>query len=1080
METSLGASPELVYFNGIDPDTGAYAMPPVSIASLARRVGSYPGGTNIAEFKAEMTRGVVALPGIDLERLDEVGWGIVFHEHATEEVRAALAPLIEQRRQQAGSLCKILEYRNGERVQDWCRRHGVWAGNVDPQLLPFYLLLIGAPTEIPFEFQYLLSVEYAVGRLAFQQAVDYARYAESLIRYEESATIRTKKEIVFWGTRHPGDAATNLSATMLIGPLAHGVASASGTLRQPLHAAVGYAQRLYEANDATKGTLLSIMDAERPPALLFTASHGLILKPGQPRQLAEQGGLLCQNWPGYGVVRGEHYLAAADVPASANVHGMVAFLFACCGAGTPKYDQFLPDLTAPGVGAELAPYPFVAALPQRLLAHPGGGALAVIGHVDRAFGFSIRPPKATGAQILPFRNSLDFILKGSRVGLALMSQFGQRFAALSAQLLSSVSPTAAAGVRRSDVELVQCWLERNDAQNYVLLGDPAARIRTESLVCGPDGKLAAASRGRVSEELRAIPLPFYAGARSSSTEGKMTQEGMLRISDAVRTSFEPIVKALGLARADLLELETVAAVRPGYQVSRAGRREPAIVVEVVPGTKAAALDPAGLARKYGVPFNVLDAAPEQQLAALRRAETVVMFGSGTPPSAFERLLCAGEQFIEFAPPRTGTYLPLDATALPLVDEPMDVIVCASPEAGWSELERFLADTQQRLTIAMYQFTAPHVFRAVYDAVAPAGRTLNLVLHPVPEPPAKFGVKAQEMSEEEIVGELASALGERFTLTWATTVSKERPEGLWASAYHIKVAVRDSRTFWLSSGNWQSSNQPPYQPFGEPADEVPPDFQQLYNRDYHVVITNDRLAEVFETHILRDAELISTAGAVEAFGLPDLFVPEATSEEPIQFAEPPQMFRPLQLSRRVKVQPLLTPDNYAEHTLALIRSATSSLWFQNQYISFRNTGEDFPDFQLLVGALKAKIDEGLDVRIICRDYMKQESVDILVALGFPRDLIRFQPCCHNKTIIVDRRAAMVGSHNWSNEGVSTNRDATLIFFDEEIADYLARIYAYDWEQLARTTLMPAWPRVAQQGEAAPPGYVRVPYTAVLSV
>ena len=69
----------------------------------------------------------------------------------------------------------------------------------------------------------------------------------------------------------------------------------------------------------------------------------------------------------------------------------------------------------------------------------------------------------------------------ARVGLALMMQFGQRFAALSAQLLSSVSPTAAEDMKLSDIDLVLCWLERNDAQNYVMLGDPAVRIRAEIL-----------------------------------------------------------------------------------------------------------------------------------------------------------------------------------------------------------------------------------------------------------------------------------------------------------------------------------------------------------------------------------------------------------------------------------------------------------------------------------------------------------------------------------------------------------------------------------------------------------------------
>ena len=36
----------------------------------------------------------------------------------------------------------------------------------------------------------------------------------------------------------------------------------------------------------------------------------------------------------------------------------------------------------------------------------------------------------------------------------------------------------------------------------------------------------------------------------------------------------------------------------------------------------------------------------------------------------------------------------------------------------------------------------------------------------------------------------------------------------------------------------------------------------------------------------------------------------------------------------------------------------------------------------------------EVRIICRDLMKQESLEILIALGFPREVIRFQPACHS--------------------------------------------------------------------------------------
>ena len=108
---------------------------------------------------------------------------------------------------------------------------------------------------------------------------------------------------------------------------------------------------------------------------------------GLKGQTEGQGALLCQDWPGLGHVSPSHYFAAADVPATAHVHGLVAFHFACFSAGTPAVDRYAHD---PGSKpSALAPHPFVAALPKALLAHPQGGALACIGHVERAWGYSI-------------------------------------------------------------------------------------------------------------------------------------------------------------------------------------------------------------------------------------------------------------------------------------------------------------------------------------------------------------------------------------------------------------------------------------------------------------------------------------------------------------------------------------------------------------------------------------------------------------------------------------------------------------------------------------------------------------------
>jgi hypothetical protein len=549
---------------------------------------------------------------------------------------------------------------------------------------------------------------------------------------------------------------------------------------------------------------------------------------------------------------------------------------------------------------------------------------------------------------------------------------------------------------------------------------------------------------------------------------------LAQVSPEVRASFAPVLKVLGQARQDLVSQPDVDAVRPGYKYAAGQPPLPALVVAVTPGTRP--VSEAELTAKYGVPASVVDATVEEQLAR-PAAEEPVHFATGGPTaSAFENLI-AGEEVVAFAPPKTGTYEPLDPPNLPLVDEEMTLTICVSPEAGWSELETFLGATKKSLTVAMYQFTAPHILKAVSTAITPAGRKFELVLHPIPEPPPRAGVKANDLEEEAgVIDPLEQRLRDRFEMAWATLLTRAHPDGLWASAYHIKVAVRDGSAMWLSSGNWQSSNQPDVHPFKAGA-KLPTGFQRKYNRDYHAIISNDRLASIYEEYIKRDHDLSAAqAGESESFAAPDLFVPEE-QEEPEAFAAPPRFFQPLRLNRKVSVQPLLTPDNYAEHALALIQSAKESVWFQNQYINFRGTDEDFSDFKLLVGALKDQIDKGREVRIICRDLMKQESLDILVALGFPAGNFRFQPACHNKCIIVDKSVAMFGSHNWSNEGVKTNRDASLIFNDREIAEYLAEVYDYDWSRLATAHPARARPRVAKPGEETPEGFARVAFSDV---
>ena len=473
---------ELVYVNGIDFDTGQYAVQPRPVDEIAKRVFQRPELDKFSDVHAGHDRSFGVPFGVDLDQPAQAGWGIIFHPDTPQEVRAALAPLVAHRRKQIGDLVKELDYLKDEQTRDWYRRHRVSPGAVDPAIVPYYLLLVGGPELIPFEFHYLLGIDYAVGRLAFDTAGEYEHYARSVIAHETAGTVSNGREIAYWGTRHPGDTATNLSATLLIDPLANGLAD-GGLLETPIHAdpKVNYQRKLMAADGATKANLLDLLHQVKPPAMLFTASHGIQLRSGQSAQATTQGALLCQDWTGFGSVKPSHILTAADVPDDANVNGMIAMIFACFGAGTPDADQFLMDLSQAGSAPTLAPKPFMSALPRRLLTHPNGSALAVIGHVDRAWAYSIQVPKTAGPQILAFRNSLGFIMTGMPIGYVLSGQFSSRFAALSAALLSATSPTAPPAMRLPDRDLVTAWIQRNDAQNYVLLGDPAVQIRADVL-----------------------------------------------------------------------------------------------------------------------------------------------------------------------------------------------------------------------------------------------------------------------------------------------------------------------------------------------------------------------------------------------------------------------------------------------------------------------------------------------------------------------------------------------------------------------------------------------------------------------
>lgn len=554
-----------------------------------------------------------------------------------------------------------------------------------------------------------------------------------------------------------------------------------------------------------------------------------------------------------------------------------------------------------------------------------------------------------------------------------------------------------------------------------------------------------------------------------------------------RLAFADVLAAIRIHGEELAGIPGVVSVSPGYRF-RSANVTPRPVVSV---TVLRKLDPADVparellpARLGKVLVDVIPATPQQQLAFLRRRGELVAACLPAPAGEIDTRLPgdAGDAAAAEAGLDADAALAYVPPSVPLaeVEAEMTVVCHASPDAGWRNLSNFIAGTRERLTSTMYEFNARHVLDALKALQSP--RKLRLILDGG-EPDKVPGPPSTTVSKLAARTELETTLKQRFKCVWAPVRDDEMTTAsFFPSAYHTKVTVRDGEAFWLSSGNWKESGQPSVDPIQGP---FPPgfskhEFQDGHNREWHVVVHNRELAETFEAYINHDitqAEPLQKPAPTPppAPLMPDLFVPAAGPSAFEAFESEPEFYREEEFTKKVRVRPLMTPDNYAEAILPLIKNARRSLYFQNQALSPKpSNGRYMPLFLALRDkSIEAANNPDLDVKIIVSEYADRQKLELW---KFEMSRVRRQYQCHNKGIIIDDEIVVVGSHNWTGQGATENRDASLIFHDAEIAAYYKKIFMYDWNRIGVTdSLMFSMPLVAVDGEEPPPGMIRVAWS-----
>jgi hypothetical protein len=421
--------------------------------------------------QATVFRGEVeAEPTIDLRDPRAAGWTFLVgaDDPNRDDIVDVLRPLAEQRGMANPQSPLIFE--GGD---DWFEWLLVNYSSLDMNQVPHYVLIVGGPDQVPFHFQAFLDTAAAVGRLDLSLN-DLRAYVDKLIRLEKADDPVARQQAVFFapdaGLRQDGTYdATYFSRRYLAMPLIDRVM------------AQGFDVHPMLGEEAEKAALMEALSGATP-ALVFTASHGLGA-PDQPLDVQKHvNGAICCQRTGREGSTADWLFMGDDVPADEPfLEGSVFFQFACFGYGTPAESDFMHWLGGVEMNGQAD---FVAALPKRLLANPRG-PVAFIGHVDTAWLHGFDDPDSPhliepyDMRIAPFAQALNKLLRVEPVGRA-MEDMNQRYTVTNAQLTGAWDRLQRGRIQATPEfwsRVASTFITRSDAQNYLVFGDPAARLR---------------------------------------------------------------------------------------------------------------------------------------------------------------------------------------------------------------------------------------------------------------------------------------------------------------------------------------------------------------------------------------------------------------------------------------------------------------------------------------------------------------------------------------------------------------------------------------------------------------------------
>ena len=332
----------------------------------------------------------------------------------------------------------------------------------------------------------------------------------------------------------------------------------------------------------------------------------------------------------------------------------------------------------------------------------------------------------------------------------------------------------------------------------------------------------------------------------------------------------------------------------------------------------------------------------------------------------------------------------------------DIVCFVSPDNSYEVLVDVIRSANYTIFIEMYSMSHPFLAKEINNAI---GR----------------GVKVTVIFQRYHAGydPYTEWAAYNLTLAGASVYWANEDEFTFT---HSKFMIVDNTTVVVESANWAKTSIPVDPSYG--------------NREWGIVIKNEDLAQEFLNVFLNDLTI------AQAYTL-EPSTKNATAK--IYPGSYPHPFDSFHYVGNITVEAVFSPENSEEAIIELLNSANESIYVQQNYIHLYWGDSEISPF---VEALVSAATHGVEVKVIidvgsmgksddAAEYLLANGVDV----RWSNDT--YFVTTHNKGIIVDGKIVLISSINWSETSVRKNREAGVIVYCEEIAQYYADVFEWDW-------------------------------------